>query len=187
MRAHFALDSYASDAENPARPVANPARRTTDKELAAARPDGPWLHPDRAKQGGHTPKQRSISSPVPSGRHCGQGTAGRGPSRDGTPRPKARAHHGRDPHDHLQRRVRRCPGSPHYARAEDEARALLREMFRTRADIEVKDHKLHVILSPPSASCRTRAMVALCHELTTTKTSYSGTRLPLTHSVEDAA
>ena len=74
--------------------------------------------------------------------------------------------------------------APHYARADDEARTLLREMFRAPADLEVKGDELHVTVNPLSAARRTRAMAALCDELTSTKTRYPGTELMLVYSVK---
>ena len=74
--------------------------------------------------------------------------------------------------------------APHYARADDEARSLLREAFRAPADLEIVGDQLHVRLSPLSAPRRTRAIAALCDELTATKTLYPGTKLTLVYSVK---
>ena len=69
--------------------------------------------------------------------------------------------------------------APHYARADDEARSLLREAFACSADLQVADNELHVRIDPLSAPRRTRAIAALCDALTTTKTVYPGTDLTL--------
>ncbi|HYU56779.1 MAG TPA: hypothetical protein VEO00_01845 [Actinomycetota bacterium] len=74
--------------------------------------------------------------------------------------------------------------APHYARAEDEARSLLREAFRAPADLQVIGDELHVRLSPLSAPRRTGAITGLCEELTATKTLYPGTDLTLVYSVK---
>ena len=74
--------------------------------------------------------------------------------------------------------------APHYARADDEARSLLHEMFATSGDMEVKGSELHVTLDSLSAPRRTRAMAALCEELTATKTLYPGTELTLVYAVK---
>lgn len=74
--------------------------------------------------------------------------------------------------------------APHYARADDEARSLLREAFRAPADLEVVDDQLHVRLTPLSAPRRTRAIAALCEQLTATKTPYPGTKLTLVYTVK---
>jgi len=76
--------------------------------------------------------------------------------------------------------------APHYARAEDEARSLLREAFRTSADLEVKGATLHVRIEPLSAPRRTRAIAGLCEELNGTGTVYPGTNLKLVYSVKGA-
>jgi len=56
---------------------------------------------------------------------------------------------------------------------------LLREMFRAPADLEIDGDEFHVTVHPLSATRWTRAMTALCAELTTTKTIYPGTDLTL--------
>ena len=57
-------------------------------------------------------------------------------------------------------------------------------MFRAPADLEVKGEELRVTVSPLSAAGGTRAMGALCDELTSTKTRYPGTELMLVYSVK---
>ncbi len=76
--------------------------------------------------------------------------------------------------------------APHYARAEDEARTLLHEIFRSAGDLEVEGDRLHVRLDALSAPRRTRALAALCEELTATDTRYPGTDLILVYSVRHA-
>jgi len=61
---------------------------------------------------------------------------------------------------------------PHYARAEDEARSLLHEIFGSPADLEVTGNDLHVTIHPLSAPRRTKALAALCEELNATETIY---------------
>ena len=75
--------------------------------------------------------------------------------------------------------------APHYARAEDEARSLLREIFKSSADLEIEGTTLHVRIEPLSAPRRTRALEGLCQELTATKTTYPGTNLTLAYSVKE--
>ncbi len=74
--------------------------------------------------------------------------------------------------------------APHYARAEDEVRSLLREALRASADMEVIASELHVRLEPLSAPRRSRAIAALCEELNATQTCYPGTELRLVYSVK---
>lgn len=72
---------------------------------------------------------------------------------------------------------------PHYARAEQEGRTFLHELFNASADIEVKGDELHVTLSPLSAPHRTLAAQALCEPLNETTTKFPGTNLRLRFDV----
>ena len=72
----------------------------------------------------------------------------------------------------------------HYARADDEARALLREAMRLPGDIHIDGDTLHLRLDPATAPRRTRAIAALCHDLTATQTRYPGTDLKLHYSIK---
>ena len=73
---------------------------------------------------------------------------------------------------------------PHYSRGEDEARALLREAFTLPGDLQITDTTLHVRLDPASAPRRSKALAALCAELTDTRTRYPGTDLVLAYSIK---
>lgn len=73
---------------------------------------------------------------------------------------------------------------PHFARAQDEARTLAQEIYVTPGDIEVLGDRLEVRLEPLSAPHRTRALSALCDELTASETTYPGTELTLVFSVK---
>jgi hypothetical protein len=73
---------------------------------------------------------------------------------------------------------------PHYSRGDDEARALLREAFTLSGDLQIIGDTLHVRLDPASAPRRSKALAALCIELTDTATRYPGTDLTLTYSVK---
>lgn len=76
--------------------------------------------------------------------------------------------------------------APHYARAEDEARSLLREVFASPADLEVIGDQLHVRINALSAPRRTKALAGLCADLTATETTYPGTDLTLVYAVKGA-
>jgi len=72
---------------------------------------------------------------------------------------------------------------PHYARTEEEGRALLRELFTAPADL-VPDEaagvlrvRLHTLANPRS----NRALAALCQALTATQTCFPGTSLRLVY------
>jgi hypothetical protein len=73
---------------------------------------------------------------------------------------------------------------PHYARGDDEARALLREAFTLTGDLQITGDTLHVRLDPASAPRRSNALAALCTELTDTATLYPGTDLTLAYSIK---
>jgi len=73
---------------------------------------------------------------------------------------------------------------PHYARGDDEGRALLREAFTLPGDLQIIAGTLHVGLDPASAPRRSKAIAALCNELNDTKTLYPGTTLTLQYSVK---
>ncbi|MGH9291953.1 MAG: putative transposase [Acidimicrobiales bacterium] len=75
--------------------------------------------------------------------------------------------------------------APHYARAEDEARSLLRETYKASGDLEIVGTTLQVRIAPLSAGRRTRAMKALCAELSATETTYPGTDFVLVYSMKD--
>ncbi len=73
----------------------------------------------------------------------------------------------------------------HYARAGDEAAALIREALHASGDIIPGDHTLTVRLDPLSAPRRTRALAALCAQLSQAGTRYPGTGLTLRYEVKD--
>ena len=73
---------------------------------------------------------------------------------------------------------------PHYSRGQDEAPALMREAFTLPGDLEITGSTLHVRLDPASAPRRSRALAALCAELTDTQTRYPGTDLTLAYSIK---
>jgi hypothetical protein len=72
---------------------------------------------------------------------------------------------------------------PHYARAEQEGRTLLHEIFAAAGDINVRDTELHITLAPLSSPHRTRAAQALCDILDQTATIFPGSRLRLRFAV----
>jgi hypothetical protein len=72
----------------------------------------------------------------------------------------------------------------HFARADDEARTLLREIYSSPADLQIVGNRLHVRINALSAPRRSRALAGLCAELTETETTYPGTDLVLVYSVK---
>jgi transposase len=76
---------------------------------------------------------------------------------------------------------------PHYARAEQEGRTLLHELFAAAGDIRVCDSELHITLAPLSSPHRTRAAQALCELLDQTATIFPGSRLRMRFAVRPPA
>jgi hypothetical protein len=72
----------------------------------------------------------------------------------------------------------------HYARAGDEAYALIREALTTSGDICPGNGHLLVRLDPLTAPRRTQALAALCDQLTATGARYPGTSLVLRYEVK---
>jgi hypothetical protein len=72
----------------------------------------------------------------------------------------------------------------HYARAGDEAYALIREALTTSGDIIPGHSELLIRLDPLTAPRRTRALTALCDQLNHTASRYPGTDLVLRYEVK---
>lgn len=76
---------------------------------------------------------------------------------------------------------------PHYARADEEGRTLLHELFAAFGDIEVTANELRITLAPLSSPHRTLAIKAICEPLNQTATIFPGTRLRLRFAVQTRA
>jgi len=72
----------------------------------------------------------------------------------------------------------------HYARAGDEAYALIREALTTSGDIIPGPGQLLIRLDPLTAPRRTQALAALCNQLTAAGARYPGTDLVLRYEVK---
>jgi len=72
----------------------------------------------------------------------------------------------------------------HYARAADEAYALIREALTTSGDIRPGPGELLIRLDPLTAPRRTQALAALCDQLTAAGARYPGTDLVLRYEVK---
>ena len=72
----------------------------------------------------------------------------------------------------------------HYARARDEAYALIREALATSGDIHPGPGQLLVRLDPLTAPRRTQALAALCEQLNQAGCTYPGTDLLLRYEVK---
>jgi Transposase protein len=72
----------------------------------------------------------------------------------------------------------------HYARARDEAYALIREALATSGDIHPGPGQLLIQLDPLTAPRRTHALAALCDQLSAAGACYPGTDLVLRYEVK---
>ena len=73
--------------------------------------------------------------------------------------------------------------APHYARSEHEGRTLLHELFRSAADLRVRDGELHVTLGALSSPHRSSAVEAICETLNDTATLFPGSSLRLRFTI----
>ena len=72
----------------------------------------------------------------------------------------------------------------HYARAGDEAYALIREALTTSGDVHLAPGELLIRLDPLTAPRRTQALAALCEQLNQAGCTYPGTDLLLRYEVK---
>ena len=73
--------------------------------------------------------------------------------------------------------------SPHYRRADDEARTLVQSALANHGDIAVTATELRVTFAPLSSAHRTAALAALCAELDALAPRFPGTRLRVRYAV----
>ena len=73
--------------------------------------------------------------------------------------------------------------TPHYARSEDEGRALIATALQSSGDLDVVGDQLRVTLSPQSSPHRTQAIAALCDQLNEIDARFPGTKLRLRYAV----
>ncbi|MBI1844357.1 MAG: hypothetical protein HYR89_07085 [Actinobacteria bacterium] len=201
MRAHYgldALDSYATIDDDATRMTPNPARRDADRELRDARHrlGGCEAAEGKASLDGRRPSPELLDAFVAARGEvkrladAAQAIPAKAPLGEVRPDAVRLAPERKRIHDAIRMATYDAESAlarmlgPHYARADDEARSLLREAFRAPADLQVIGDELHVKLCALSAPRRTRAIARLCEELTATKTLYPGTRLTLVYSIK---
>jgi transposase-like protein len=203
LRQHYgldALDAYETTPDDPDRPIANPARRDADRAVREARAtiaDAEAKEGRSALEGRQTTPELAVAFAEADAELDRRAAHARSlpakvalfevrPNavRLGTERKRVM-----DAIRMATYNAESCLArliAPHYARAEDEARSLLREIFRSSADLEIEGHQLRVRIDPLSAPRRTRALAGLCEELTATETVYPGTKLTLVYLVKEA-
>src|SRR5229473_1502534 len=213
-RAHFALDaldSYAVTPGNPARLVPNPAKKTAaaavktakkhlaEAEAARQRTLDALHHPAPGTSAVITNAMLAgLDAPVTAARRNLQtaradakATPAKIPLSQHNPdmvrldaETKLITHAIRMAACNAETTLARALGAS-YARAGDEAYALIREALTTSGDIIPADGTLTIRLDPLSAPRRTRALAALCDQLTATATRYPGTKLTLRYETKN--
>jgi hypothetical protein len=212
MREEFLLDAlvdYRIEPEDPTRTIPNPERRALDKEIRAARADLARLEreygaaaADNAEQCRATMRGFKIAH----GKLGKQLRAARAHvarlferRRDVLKRVEVRDLSERalvklaTERKHLTDIIKMIAYQaesdllallrPHYARADQEGRTLLHELFATAGDIRVSDSELQITLAPLSSPHRTHAAQALCEKLDQTATTFPGSRLRIRFTV----
>jgi prepilin-type processing-associated H-X9-DG protein len=205
MRAHYgldALDAYQTAADDPTRMVRNPARLDADRKVREARAviEAAEAEEGRAAVDGRRDDTRAttIDAAFAAARAelvklsaAARALPAKVPIGD-VHTDAVRLHPERKRiHDAIRLATYNAESAlarllvPHYRRADDEARSLLREISTTPADLDIVGDKLHVRINPLSAPRRTRALAGLCADLTATETTYPGTQLTLVYTVKD--
>ena len=213
-RAHFALDAldtYAVTAEDPDRKVPNPAKKTAAAAVKTAKKD--LAAAETAREAKLTsmrtpaPGQETLITNQQLARLGAPVTAARQRLEDAQAAAKAipakipLSQHNPDmvrldtetklithairmaAYNAETTLARALDGA--YARAGDEAYALIREALATSGDIIPADGALTIRLDPLSAPRRTRALAALCEKLTAAGATYPGTTLTLRYEVKE--
>jgi hypothetical protein len=212
MREEFLLDAlvdYRIEPEDPTRSIPNPERRALDKEVRAARADLAKLEreygaaaADNAEQ--HRPTMRGFKiahSTLGKRLRAARARVARlfEQRRDVAKRVEVRDLSERavvklaTERKHLTDIIKMVAYQaesdlvtllrPHYARADQEGRTLLHELFAATGDIRVSDSELHITLAPLSSPHRTHAAQAICEMLDQTATIFPGSRLRIRFSV----
>jgi transposase len=212
MREEFLLDAlvdYQVEPEDPTRTIPNPERRALDKEIGAARSDLAKLEREYGAAAADNAEPRR---PTMRGFKIAHGRLGKElraararvarlfeQRRDVAKRVEVRDLNERalvklaTERKHLTDIIKMVAYQaesdlvallrPHYARADQEGRTLLHELFAAAGDIRVSDRELHITLAPLSSPHRTHAAQALCEMLDQTATIFPGSRLRIRFAV----
>ncbi|HXV62773.1 MAG TPA: transposase [Vicinamibacteria bacterium] len=204
-----ALDSYRFEAEDPDRTVPNPKRKPLEKKMRALRKRIGELE---AKLGHAADTNEESRRPTVRGLKIAHGPLRQELAQVREELARLVERRGKLParvtiaeatdeqaamleveHKHFMNAVKmavyRAESSlfqlmaPHYARGEDEGRAVIREALRSSGAIEVEGDELRVTLYPMSAPRHTRAIAALCQQLNDARVRIPGTTLRLRFAV----
>jgi hypothetical protein len=206
MREEFLLDAlvdYQIEPEDPTRTIPNPERRALDKEIRVARADLAKLEREFGAAAANNAEQRR---PTMRGFKIAHSRLGKqlrkararvsrlfDQRRNVPKRVEVRELNERavvklaTERKHLTDIIKMIAYQaesdllallrPHYARADQEGRTLLHELFATEGDMRVSDSELNITLAPLSSPHRTHAARALCEILDKTATIFPGSRL----------
>jgi transposase len=212
MREEFLLDAlvdYRIEPEDPTRTIPNPERRALDKQVRAARAE---LAKIEREYGAAAADNTEQCRPTMRGFKIAYGKLGKqlrvarerlarliDKRRDVPPRVEIRDLSERavvklaTERKHLTDIIKMVAYQaesdllallqPHYARADQEGRTLLHEIFAATGDIRVTQSELQITLAPLSSPHRTRAAQNLCELLDQTATTFPGSRLRLRFAV----
>jgi hypothetical protein len=73
---------------------------------------------------------------------------------------------------------------PHFKDWRHEGRSLVRAILHSAGDLRVTDSHLHVEIAPQSSPYKTRALAALCEQLTSLQVVFLGSQLKLSFGVQ---
>jgi hypothetical protein len=212
MREEFLLDAlidYQIEPEDPTRTIPNPERRALDKEIQAARADLARLEREYGAAAASNAEQRR---PTMRGFKIAHGKLGKqlrmardrvaqlcAQRQDLPKRVEVRDLNERavvklaTERKHLTDIIKMVAYQaesdllallrPHYARADQEGRTLLHELFATAGEIRVGESELHITLAPLSSPHRTHAAQDLCEILDQTATIFPGSHLRMRFAV----
>jgi len=212
MREEFLLDAlidYQIEPDDPTRTIPNPERRALDKEIQAARTDLARLEREYGAAAASNAEQRR---PTMRGFKIAHGKLGKqlrmardrvaqlcAQRQDLPKRVEVRDLNERavvklaTERKHLTDIIKMVAYQaesdllallrPHYARADQEGRTLLHELFATAGEICVGESELHITLAPLSSPHRTYAAQALCEILDQTATIFPGSHLRMRFAV----
>ena len=206
MREEFLLDAlvdYQIEPEDPTHTIPNPERRALDKQIRAARADLARLEREFGAAAANNAEQRRPTMrgfKIAHGRLGNQLRSARArvrrlfdQRRKVPKRVEVRELNERTvvklatERKHLTDIIKMVAYQaesdllallrPHYARADQEGRTLLHELFATAGDIRLSDSELNITLAPLSSPHRTLAAQAFCEILDKTLTTFPGSRL----------
>jgi transposase len=211
MREHFALDalvSYRTQPDDDERTVPNPKRKALDKKLAKVRAEIRALEaalgrlecpPEASARARRSPSREEIVADLQTQRRREARLKARRKKLPQRLTLKEVVGEGRavlleDERkrftDEIKLTAYRVETEllgligPHYARTEDEGRALVREILQTAGDLHVAGRTVTVRLRPLSAPRHTAALAAACAELNEQHLCFPGTDIRLTFALK---